>query len=80
MTKREFDNLKENDLVILNGMCRINAGIKCRVTNVIHDEDTYYCRIWVEPVDDTIKLSILGGCIDDWNEISYKAANIVKES
>lgn len=44
MTKLQFEHLKEGDIVITNGMCRHNSGIRCRVTDIFDN-----C-IWVEPI------------------------------
>lgn len=70
VTRRQFEKLKEGDMVILNGMCRQNAGFKCKITYKISDDE----RIWIEPIDG--ELSGLF-CCSDWNEISYKAANVI---
>lgn len=70
MTKRQFSKLKEGDLVVLNGMCRQNVGMRCKVTYICDD------RLWVEPINGEL-VSISGWCCPDWNEISYKAANVV---
>ena len=70
MTKRQFEKLKVNDIVTLNGMCRQNAGLKCKVTHICDD------RIWVEPIDGNKLTSVSQWCLPDWNEICYRAANV----
>lgn len=68
MTKRQFEKLKEGDVVVLNGQCRKDVGIKCVVTYICGD------RIWIKPID--CKLQNHNG-LGEWNEIAYTAANIV---
>lgn len=67
MTKQQFTNLKVGDEVFLNGLCRMDVGTKCKVTYICDD------RIWVEPIKGELKAEYSLG---DFNEISYKAANI----
>lgn len=71
MTKRQFEKLKKGDIVTLNGLCRQNAGLKCEVTYICDD------RIWVKPIDGKEIVSVSQWCLPDWNEICYKAANII---
>ena len=78
MKRTEFEKLKEGDIVVLNKMCRHNAGIKCNVTYVCRDVDIKCCCIWVKPIDGEREFSGDGIC-PEWNEISYKAANIFNE-
>ena len=70
MTKHQFEHLKEGDIVITNAMCKHNSGIRCRVT--------YICDncIWVEPIYGE-RLFDRKDSSSNWNEISYKAANII---
>lgn len=37
MTKEEFRNLSIGDIVILNGRCRGNKGVRCVVDYIIDD-------------------------------------------
>ena len=59
MKKSEFEKLKEGDIVILNGRCRNNSGIKCVVTYIFRDEEERYCRINVKPADEAKKNLVL---------------------
>lgn len=70
MTKQQFEQLEEGDLVILNGMCRHNSGIRCRVTSIFND-----C-MWIEPIYGERSFT-REDSPSNWNEISYKAANII---
>jgi hypothetical protein len=71
MTKEEFRNLSIGDIVTLNGRCHGNKGIRCVVDYMIDD------RIHVYTLDGTDSLSIIGGMMTNWNEISYKSADII---
>lgn len=71
MTKEEFRNLSIGDIVILNGRCRGNKCVRCVVDYIIDD------RMHVRTLDGTDSLSIIGGMMTNWNEISYKSADIV---
>ena len=68
MTKRQFEKLKLGDEVILNGLCRMDAGTRCKVTYICDD------HIWIEPVKGELKAEY---SLTSFNEISYKAANII---
>lgn len=71
MTKQQFKKLKVGDLVVLNGKCRTNVGIKCVVDNVIDD------RIWVKPIDGEREFKGDWSCGPDLNEIAYTSASII---
>lgn len=71
MTKEEFRNLSVGDIVILNGRCHGNKGIRCVVDYIIDD------RMHVYTLDGTDSLSIIGGMMTNWNEISYKSADVI---
>ena len=71
MTKEEFRNLSIGDIVILNGRCRGNKGVRCVVDYIIDE------RMHVHTLDGTDSLSIIGGMMTNWNEISYLSADIV---
>ena len=45
MTKKQFKQLKVGHEVILNGLCRLDIGTRCKVTYICDD------RIWVEPIE-----------------------------
>ena len=68
MTKRQFEKLKKGDVVVLNGQCRKDVGVKCVVTYICDD------RIWVKPIVGQLKAE---HSLKDFNEIAYTAANIV---
>ena len=71
MNNRQFKELKVGDHVITNGLSRSNSGIKCEVTYICED------RIWIKPLKG--ERDFTDGCwaFPDWNEISYKAANLL---
>lgn len=73
MTKQQFKNLKVGDLVVLNGQCRTNVGIKCVVNRVMHDCN----RIWVTPMDGERGFEGDWSCGPDMNEIAYTSATII---
>lgn len=77
MKKSEFEKLKEGDIVILNGLCHNNAGIKCIVVHIVRDKEERYCRLMIKTADGAKNLSIIGGILTNWNEISYKSANVL---
>ena len=70
MTKRQFNKLKVGDEVSLNGLCRMDVGTICKVVYICDD-----C-MWVTPIKGTLKAEHSFG---DFNEISYKAANIIQK-
>lgn len=70
MNKKQFEKLKVGDTVILNGQCRQNAGIKCKVTCIFEN------RVWIKPI--TGERELEGAYVlSPENEISYKAANVL---
>lgn len=73
MTKKEFGMIKEGSIVITNGQCRGNVGIKCKVINICED------RIWITPIDGRNFNDDNDWCSKDWNEVSYKSVNIANE-
>lgn len=68
MTKRQFTKLKIGDEVCLNGLCRMDAGVRCKITYICDD------RIWIKPITGKLKAEYSLG---ELNEISYKAANVI---
>lgn len=70
MTRKQFEKLREGDTVVLNGQCRVNKGVRCKVTYICDD------RMWVEPVEGEL-VGVSGYCCPDWNEICYTAVNVV---
>ena len=68
MTKKQFKQLKVGHEVILNGLCRLDTGTRCKVTYIRDD------RIWVEPIEGTLKAKY---SLTDMNEVSYKAVNVI---
>ena len=70
MTKEKFKFLKVGSIVITNGTCRQNAGIKCVVTYIYED------RIWIRPIDGQKFTSSDNWCSEDWNEVSYKSVSL----
>lgn len=73
MTKRDFKTVKKGSIVITNGLCSINSGIRCKVVYISED------RIWIRPIDGNTFNSNNGWCLSDWNEVSYKAVTLVKD-
>lgn len=71
MTKEKFKFLKVGSIVITNGTCRQNAGIKCVVTYICED------RIWIRPIDGQKFISSDNWCSEDWNEVSYKSVSLL---
>lgn len=71
MTKEEFRNLSVGDIVILNGRCHGNKGIRCVVDYIIDD------RMHVCTLDGTDSLSIIGGMMTNWNGISCASAGVI---
>lgn len=74
MTRKEFDKIKRGSIVITNGSCRGNAGIKCKVLYICED------RIWITPIDGQNFNDDNAWCCKDWNEVSYKSVNIVNKN
>ncbi len=68
MTKKQFKQLKVGHEVILNGLCRMDTGTRCKVTYICDD------RIWVEPIEGALKAKY---SLTDMNEVSYKAVNVI---
>lgn len=75
MTKRDFKTVKRGSIVITNGMCSINAGIRSKVTYVCYEDGV----IWIRPIDGNTFNSSTGWCSSDWNEVSYKAVTLIKD-
>ena len=68
MTKKQFKQLKVGNEVILNGLCRLDIGTRCKVIYICDD------RIWVEPIEGKLNAKY---SLTDMNEVSYKAVNII---
>ena len=66
MTKKQFKQLKVGHEVILNGLCRLDIGTRCKVTYICDD------RIWVEPIEGKLNAK---SSLTDMNEDYYKAVN-----
>ena len=72
MTKQQYESLKVGDIVVTNGQCGDNRGIKCKVT--------YICdgAVAIERLEGERQFRGTNMFDPDWDEKYYTSLNIVK--